>query len=225
VLPPLNFCYTYCDEKRRDLLQSTKSKIILAVVVLFIVALVVVLVFNAKRKTDQTTEPKEFIQTPEATSGSLPTYSSDQTETRTAIAGFPVSKTPPTPAVPTRTSASATARATNSPVAGLTSLKPQNTGDLDWTKHQANLKTLTIDPQKLEQINANPDICSLSGIGNNWSNPFEKTICGVEQFFFKQVAESLNEMACSFMGSAYSLNFSENIRSNYIDERCYIIDR
>ena len=209
---------------------STKSKIILAVVVLFFVALIVVLIFNATRKTDQTTEPQEFIQTPESSSAAgLPTYPSDQTETRTAIAGFAMSQTPPIPPVPSRTDTSGglfTPIASNTKTASTDSqIAGKTIGYFDWTRNQTkNEQQLTINKDTREKL-ATKDVCALSGIQDIWSNPFEKTLCGMTKFVSNQILEPLNAMSCNLLGSALALNYDSTIRSKFIDSTCIIEDR
>ena len=208
---------------------STKSKIILAVVVLFFVALIAVLIYNATQKTDQTTEPGEFIQTPDTTSGGLPTYSSEQTETRTAIAGFAMSQTPPIPPVPSRTVTSGgllTPIASNTKTASTDSqIAGKTIGYFDWTRNQTkNEQQLTINKDTREKL-ATKDVCALSGIQDIWSNPFEKTLCGMTKFVSNQILEPLNAMSCNLLGSALALNYDSTIRSKFIDSTCIIEDR
>jgi len=208
-------------------LLSTKSKIVLAVVGLFFVALIVVLVFNATRKTDQPTEPQEFIQTPESNSAAgLPTYPSDQTETRTAIAGFSTSQTPPTPAIPSRTSLSGTPTPTASATKTAStdaSIAGKTIGYFDWTR--APIRDQIKISKDIERQLSGKDLCTLAGIQDTWSNPFEKTLCGMTKFISNQILGPLDAMSCNFIGGALAVNFDPNIKAKYIDGACIIEDR
>ena len=208
---------------------STKSKIILAVVVLFFVALIVVLIFNATRKTDQTTEPQEFIQTPESSSAAgLPTYPSDQTETRTAITGFSRSQTPPIPPVPSRTITSSglitpTTSATKTASTD-TGIAGKTIGYFDWTR-SPTLNQKSIIPEDIQRKVASTDICTLAGLSNTWSNPVEKTLCSIIKMFDKQLLDPLSQLTCSVTGAGLASNYGEEIKSQYIDYQCVLTDR
>jgi len=103
--------------------------------------------------------------------------------------------------------------------------KKQIIGDLDWTKNQSKQQSIAIDQNVLEKIGPNPDLCTLAGIQDSWSNPFEKTLCGIGKFFSQQITDSLSKMACEVMGAAFAGNYANSIKANYVGGQCLIIDR
>lgn len=103
-------------------------------------------------------------------------------------------------------------------------------GDLDWTK---NAKKETADISKNVKFNSadeearynSGDPCAVSGLSDNWSDPFEKTMCGMTRFVGNQIVEPLSKMACDFAGAGLASNYGSNIKSKYIDSACLIEDR
>lgn len=107
------------------------------------------------------------------------------------------------------------------------------TGDFDWTKNQRkddeaakkfieNYKFNS--PEEQARIQSD-DPCAVAGLDDNWSDPFEKTMCGMTRFVGKQIIEPLGQMACNFSGAAMAANYGSHITAKYVDKQCYILDR
>lgn len=106
-------------------------------------------------------------------------------------------------------------------------------GDLDWTKNKKRddgsvkefLQNYKFNsPEEQARIQSD-DPCAVAGLDDNWSDPFEKTMCGMTRFIGRQVIEPLGQMACNFSGAALAANYGNHIDSKYIDKQCYILDR
>lgn len=106
-------------------------------------------------------------------------------------------------------------------------------GDLDWTKNQKvgdesaqkffeNYKFNSPEEQARVQSD---DPCAIAGLNDNWSDPFEKTMCGLTRYAGNQIIEPLNKIACNFSGAALAANYGSQITSKFVNEKCYILDR
>ena len=104
-------------------------------------------------------------------------------------------------------------------------------GDLDWTKDQTNKNQVNIlenykfnSADEEARIKSN-DPCAIAGLDDNWSDPFEKTMCGMTRFIGRQIIEPMNQMACNFSGAALASNYGSHIDAKFVDQKCYILDR
>ena len=212
----------------------------IVVAVVLVVAIIVLYVLSRNKPTPATNEgtatPTGLSDSSQVPPGELPTAQSGGGGGGGAAipsyddeSGLPIGITSPasTPRTGLSKTPSAVARATKTPTLKPTAFKTPTIGDLDYTKSQPK-NEIKISPEvanELSKIQSNPDPCVLSGIQDSWSNPFEKTICGMARFFNDQVLEPLDNLTCNLTGSWLSLNYSSNIKSNMVNGVCQIEDR
>jgi hypothetical protein len=120
-------------------------------------------------------------------------------------------------ATSTQTNKAATSSKTATPTA-----TPIVIGYFDWSKNLT--QNITI-PQDIQQKVASQDICQINGLSDSWSNPFEKTLCGMERSFMSQIMEPLYALECNLDASALASNYGSNIQGKVVNGQCLIIDR
>lgn len=96
-------------------------------------------------------------------------------------------------------------------------------GEFDWTRNPPKAEATL--PPAVQQNIQNKNICDIAGLSNNWSNPFEKTLCGITQFVEKQITTPLAEFSCGLAATIYDVNYKNNITSVYQNGQCLIEDR
>lgn len=192
-------------DKGGILALSKKGKIILLVSVVVAIGIFLAVFFSQKKQQDLATEPT-----------AVPGESAVVLEKIYENPDRFASKTPSAE----QTVGSSKPRATASPSATVP------VGYFDYT----NLITVTPDPatkariEQTEKIIKNGEICQEADISDTWSNPFEKSICGILKFTFKQI-ESLSEFSCYLYAGAMANNYSSNITAKYEEGTCKLIDR
>ncbi len=76
----------------------------------------------------------------------------------------------------------------------------------------------------LEQVKGK-DSCELANISDSWSNPVEKTVCGIIKFTEKNIILPMIELSCYMYAGAMNINYDTNINVRYENNQCMIEDR
>jgi len=193
-------------------LQITgKRKLILTIAAIFIVILLLFFMFSPGQKTPSTvaSPTPTPVSSPGADTpyGQFPTGQGtlSATPTLTAVVG---SKTLPLPSP------------TPSPV------RSQVIGIFDWSKNMdPGSISLTVLPADIQDKIASNDPCYMTGLSDSWSNPFEKTLCGLERTFVTQIFEPLYDLTCNFSAAALATMYGSNITARIVNGECMIEDR
>jgi len=97
----------------------------------------------------------------------------------------------------------------------------------DYSKEenkQPEGKTKEIIDRVLEQTKGK-DSCELANISDSWSNPVEKTVCGLIKFTEKNIILPMIEFSCYMYAGAMNINYDTNINVRYENNQCMIEDR
>lgn len=100
------------------------------------------------------------------------------------------------------------------------------TGILDYTNNpEPKDKNLEEYWQRTERDQKKADICESIGLSDKWSEPVEKTFCGVTKFTIEHILNPLGRIACDAMVGAWMVNYDKDITVNYEGGECLIKDR
>jgi hypothetical protein len=197
-------------------LKSKTSKIILVVLGVLVIAGIVWYILSQNKSTPSAPEQGQITAGSKTAAGGGEFPTGGGTATTSPFSISPV----------------ASATATGQPAVGyrLPSAQPSATitpypgsGEFDWTRNPPKAEATL--PPSVQQNIQNKTICDIAGLSNNWSNPFEKTLCGITQFIEKQITTPLAEFSCGLAAAIYDVNYKSNITSVYRNGQCLIEDR
>ncbi len=69
------------------------------------------------------------------------------------------------------------------------------------------------------------DSCQLANISDSWSNPVEKSVCGIIKFTEKNIMLPMMEFSCYMYAGAMNINYDTKINVRYEDNKCMVEDR
>ena len=188
-----------------------------------ILALAAYFYYSQQKKTEVANDGKRVVTDDNAgNSGSLP--ENDGSTTGTNSGGTSGTSSGNT-ALPGQSPVTAALSPTVSETA--TTTPYPGSGAFDYTR-QTVVKApdieLKFSTKQIEQMKNN-DICGLSNISDSWSDPFQKILCDITEYTITGIIEPLTEFLCGLETASINLNYDGNVKSEYKDGRCYIIDR
>lgn len=69
------------------------------------------------------------------------------------------------------------------------------------------------------------DSCELAGLSDSWSNPIDKTACGIIRFMEDRIVAPLIESSCYMYAGAMNLNYDTDITATFENNNCIIQDK
>jgi len=217
---------------------SSRAKVVLVLVGLFIAILIAIFVINARSKKTSTapdatpTSTSENVYAPDLTKmpsdesaipdQTIATTSGDQINYISATA-----TSSPQPAAVTsagtlvlRTPAS-TPDANGIRTYDIDITPAPNAGPYDWTRTINKIRVTDISESQIAKKSA----CELTGFSDNWSNIFSKISCDMVNFIDQNIVAPLMELNCNLTASNIQQDTGRTITYQTQDGACLIIDR
>lgn len=102
-------------------------------------------------------------------------------------------------------------------------VSPQpGSGPLDWTQTK-DQKLFIIDPKGSKIVKKTA--CELAGLSNSWSSPLEKFVCDSANFLDEKIIGMLLQVDCDLQAAVLQQNYDPNLKTQYDNLSCKIIDR
>ena len=188
---------------------------ILVVVATLFVLLYFYLQGKNQSPPDNSSAAKSATSTP-ATSGSLP-------DENVGAGPDLVQSSPAAPSLRTKTVTPKAGSTKITSTSKTPTAKPQiattPVGDLDWTKQPSRIIDVSKEPS------AKLTLCQLSRLSDSWSKPIEKFTCDLLDFINSKIAEPLSGLTCLMAAASLQSNYDQNIKWEYNQGQCHIIDR
>jgi hypothetical protein len=100
-------------------------------------------------------------------------------------------------------------------------------GIFDYTnkKKEQNEEEIKATINRILEQTKGKDSCELANISDSWSNPVEKTVCGLIKFTEKNIILPMIELSCYIYAGAMNINYDTDINVKYENDQCIIEDR
>lgn len=190
------------------MLKVGKRKLILAIAGILIVVVILFLMFSQGQNSTVSPSPTPTVSPAQSSTNPYAKFPTGQVGVSALPSGTatvsPSSKISPTPSVTVS----------------------QTVGVFDWSKNiNTGVATPVVLPDNIQAKIDSNDPCVMADLSDSWSNPFEKTLCGLERTFVSQIMEPLYSLTCNFYAAGLATTFGSNITGKMVNSQCMIEDR